>query len=210
MEKKTINIYTDGACSGNGQEGNVGGWGAILEYGGTRKELHGGQRETTNNRMELSALIAGLAALTKKGYPVRVFSDSSYIMDCLRKRWYERWQANGWQTTAKKPVENRDLWERLLAFLPEYDFRFYLVKGHVNTDGQEAVLRKRFARFREHNGEDFSYEDFLRVTEYNNRADALANIGIDEARKSDLGQGASLQRPDCTKGHEGAGADRSF
>ncbi|MDR1816307.1 MAG: ribonuclease HI [Clostridiales Family XIII bacterium] len=179
---ETIRIYTDGACSGNQFETNTGGWGAILEYGGREKALFGGEADTTNNRMELCALIAGLEALKKKGYEVHVFSDSSYLTNCLRNRWYERWRGNGWMTQAKKPVENRDLWERLLAFLPDYEFRFFLVKGHVRPDASDGVLRRAFARFREHNGDGFSYEEFLHVVARNNEADALANRGVDAAR----------------------------
>ena len=104
VEKDLINIYTDGACSGNQFEKNAGGWGAILEYAGRVKEIHGGEKNTTNNRMELTALIEGLSALTKKGYDVRVFSDSSYLVNCLRKKWYKKWQNNEWKTSAKKPV----------------------------------------------------------------------------------------------------------
>jgi ribonuclease HI len=180
--ERTINIYTDGACSGNQFDVNIGGWGAILEYGDHVKELYGGEMNTTNNRMELSALIEALAMLTKKGYPVRVFSDSSYVMECLRKKWYERWLSNDWKTTARKPVENRDLWERLLKYLTDYDFRFYLVKGHVSPKTAKAALDKRYARFKEHNGDSFTYEEFLHVTDRNNRADELANLGIEEAR----------------------------
>ena len=180
MERQTINIYTDGACSGNQFDTNSGGWGAILEYGGRTKELHGGEANTTNNRMELTALIESLSALTKKSYDVRVFSDSSYLIDCMRKRWYEKWLANGWRTTDRRPVENKDLWERLIAFLPDYEFRFYLVKGHIGKGAQEETLSKGYERFVRHNGDGFSFEDFTAIAERNNRADELANLGIAE------------------------------
>jgi len=179
-KKQTINIYTDGACSGNQFETNLGGWGAILEYGGNTKELHGGEPNTTNNRMELTALIMGLSNLTKKNYNVSVFSDSAYMIDCLRKRWYEKWRVNGWRTADKKPVENRDLWEKLLAFLPDYEFRFYLVKGHIGKGASEKKLRDEFGRFVRHNGDGFSFEEFVLIAEQNNRADELANLGIGE------------------------------
>ena len=181
-EKYIINIYTDGACSGNQFDKNTGGWGAILEYGGHVKELHGGEADTTNNRMELTALIESLSALSKKNYCVQVFSDSSYLVDCLRKRWYEKWRVNGWLTSDKKPVENRSLWEKLLAFLTDYDFRFYLVKGHIAKGAREETKRKEYERFVRHNGDEFSYEEFLGICERNNRADELANAGIDEVR----------------------------
>jgi len=182
QRNQTINIYTDGACSGNQFCENSGGWGAILEYGGAAKEIYGGEPNTTNNRMELTALIEALAALTKTGYCVRVFSDSSYLINCLRKRWYEKWKVNGWLNANKKPVENRDLWEKLLAFLPDYEFRFYLIKGHIGEDAREKTLRDGYARFKEHNGDGFSFEEFIGITGKNRRADELANLGVTEAR----------------------------
>ena len=182
-EKDLINIYTDGACSGNQFEKNAGGWGAILEYAGRVKEIHGGEKNTTNNRMELTALIEGLSALTKKGYDVRVFSDSSYLVNCLRKKWYEKWQNNEWKTSAKKPVENRDLWEKLLAYLPDYEFRFYLIKGHLAKGARDTTLRAGYASFTKHNGDGFSYEEFLEIAGLNRRADELANLGAREARE---------------------------
>ena len=179
---QSINIYTDGACSGNQFDTNEGGWGAILEYGDYSKELYGGERNTTNNRMELTALIEALSALTKKNYDVRVFSDSAYLIDCLRKRWYEKWRLNDWHKSDKKPVENKDLWEKLLAYLPDYEFRFYLIKGHIGTGPGEEALRKHFERFVQHNGSGFSFDEFKTIADRNNRADELANLGITETR----------------------------
>ena len=176
--KSVIKIYTDGACSGNQFDTNAGGWGAILEYGEHGKELYGGETDTTNNRMELTALIEALSALTKKNYDIMVFSDSAYLIDCLRKRWYEKWRLNGWLTADKKPVENRDLWEKLLAFLPDYEFRFYLVKGHIGKGAGEEAKRKAYDRFVKQNGDRFSFEEFLLIAERNNRADELANLGV--------------------------------
>jgi len=180
--KLTINIYTDGACSGNQFDVNAGGWGAILEYGAYAKELHGGELNTTNNRMELTALIEGLSALTKTDYDVNVFSDSAYLIDCMRKRWYEKWRANGWLKSDKKPVENKDLWERILAFLPEYEFRFYLVKGHIGEGAGEDTIRQGYSRFVRQNGDGFSFDEFIMIAKQNSRADGLANLGILEAR----------------------------
>jgi len=182
QNNQTINIYTDGACSGNQFDNNAGGWGAILEYGGYIKEIRGGEINTTNNRMEMTALIEGLSALTKKNYDLRIFSDSSYLIDCFRKRWYEKWLVNGWMTSGKKPVDNKDLWERLLSFLPEYEFRFYLVKGHISKGAREKTLRNSYERFIMHNGDGFSYEEFLVITDRNRRADELASLGASEAR----------------------------
>ena len=132
MDKSTkpVNIYTDGACSGNQSEVNLGGWGAILEYGQHSKEIYGFASNTTNNRMEMMALIESLEILKKEGQRIRVFSDSAYLMNCLREKWYLRWQRSGWLTSAKKPVENQALWEKLIAMLPLHDFEFYRVKGY--------------------------------------------------------------------------------
>jgi ribonuclease HI len=181
--RKPVNIYTDGACAGNQQDRNFGGWGAILEYGKHIRELYGSEKDTTNNRMEMMALIAGLSALNRDGQRVNVFSDSAYLTNCLRDKWYIKWQRNSWLTSAKSPVENRDLWERLLAFLPRHDFRFYRVKGHVNPESTRVNLRAVYDKFLANNADGvFSYEDFLYITRMNNRADALANIGISELR----------------------------
>ncbi len=184
---KTLRIYTDGACSGNQNEENVGGWGAVLEYGEHKKELHGGELNTTNNRMEMKALIAALKALKKEGLLVEVFADSAYLADCFRERWYETWRRNGWKTAGKKPVENRDLWEELLGLAAAQEVRVFRVKGHVNLHSKTMTSEKRdelFAKFREWNGGFFTYEDFEHATGMNNRADALANLAMDELRAS--------------------------
>jgi|GEM_PF-60350 len=181
---KTINIYTDGACSGNQNENNIGGWGCILEYGDARKELHGGELNTTNNRMELSAPIAGLSALKEKGLHINFFSDSSYLVNCFRQKWYVNWQRNGWKNSAKKPVENRELWETLIDLLAGQQADFYLVKGHL--DGKDdAAMKAEYKRFVKHNGSSFNYDEFLKIAEKNWRADELANIFIKEARSGE-------------------------
>ncbi len=183
---KVLRIYTDGGCSGNQCEENLGGWGAILEFGpggGTAtKELHGGQANTTNNRMEMTALLEALKAIKKEGQTIQVFSDSSYLMDCFRKKWYANWEKNGWKNAQKKPVENQDLWKQLLPFLDRHTFEFYRVKGHVNLKSKATDFRKLFDKFCEWNGRSFNYDEFCYITEKNNRADELANMGIDEIR----------------------------
>ncbi len=177
-----ICIYTDGACSGNQNESNVGGWGAILEYKEHRKELFGGEFDTTNNRMEMTALLSALEALKKEGQTISVFSDSSYLMNCFREKWYENWNKNNWLTSKKTPVENRDLWERLLEQIERHTISFFRVKGHVNLKSLRTDLSGLYKKFAEWNGSSFSMEDFLYVTEQNNRADALANLGIEQIR----------------------------
>lgn len=175
---KTVNIYTDGACSGNQNDENIGGWGAVLEYGEHEKTLFGGQKNTTNNRMEMTALISALEALNKEGLAVRVFSDSAYLMNCFREKWYEKWLKNNWTNSNKCPVENQDLWEKLLLHLNKHHMEFYRVKGHVNVKSKKINLNELFKKFQEWNGPSFAFDDFLYITEMNNRADALANQGI--------------------------------
>ncbi|MFZ5967130.1 MAG: ribonuclease H family protein [Bacillota bacterium] len=177
---KIINIYTDGACSGNQHETNVGGWGAVLEYGEHQKELFGGELNTTNNRMEMKALLEALTCLKQDGLTVNVFSDSSYLIECFTKKWYVKWQMNGWQTASKTPVENRDLWEDLLHQVNrQKQIHFHRVKGHLRLDNT-SEMNKWFKKFQEWNGPNFSMEDFIYVTKMNILADALANKGIKE------------------------------
>lgn len=179
---KILRIYTDGGCSGNQNSENIGGWGAILEFAGHRKELHGGELNTTNNRMEMTALLQALLAVKKPNQIIHVYSDSSYLMDCFRKKWYVNWQKNGWKNAQKKPVENRALWEALLPFLEVHDLSFFRVKGHVNLNSTSTDMNRLYEKFLKWNGNRFSFEDFKYVTEMNNRADELANIAMDELR----------------------------
>ena len=183
--RKVVFLYTDGACSGNQNDTNIGGWGTILKYGDHEKELYGGEANTTNNRMELTALLEGLKALKRPGLDVEVFSDSSYVTNCFREGWYKGWRANGWRNSKKEPVENRDLWEEILNLAEQHKIRFFRVKGHVNVQSKTFNKEAQYKRFAEWNGSDFSVEEFLFVTEKNNRADALANLGIDSVREKE-------------------------
>ena len=124
---KTVTIYTDGACSGNP---GPGGWGAILEYMGHEKELSGGEQNTTNNRMELTAVIKALQAL-KEPCTVELYSDSKYVLDALQKGWAVSWRKKGWIKSDKKPALNPDLWETLLNLVEKHDVRYHWVKGHA-------------------------------------------------------------------------------
>ena len=181
-QDRILRIYTDGGCAGNQHDENLGGWGAVLEFAGVTKELFGAERNTTNNRMEMTALLEAFRALKKDGQTIRVFSDSSYLMDCFRKKWYLGWQKNGWKTAKKTPVENQDLWQALLPFLDRHSITFYRVKGHVNLDSPSTNEAALFRKFQEWNGQEFTIEDFRYVTEKNNRCDELANQGIDSLR----------------------------
>ena len=126
---KTVTLYTDGACSGNP---GPGGWGAILEYGGAEKELSGGEDSTTNNRMELTAVIRGLEAL-KEPCTVELYSDSKYVIDALQKGWAKGWRARGWIKSDKKPALNPDLWQRLLELTEMHKVHCHWVKGHADN-----------------------------------------------------------------------------
>ena len=127
---KTITIYTDGACSGNP---GPGGWGAILRYRDTEKELSGGAAETTNNRMELTAVIEALRLL-REPCIVELYSDSKYVIDALSKGWARGWKARGWVKSDKKPALNPDLWEQLLALAEVHQVRCHWVKGHAENE----------------------------------------------------------------------------
>lgn len=128
LSKKEVIIYTDGACRGNP---GPGGWGAVLMFGETLREISGGEPHTTNNRMELMAAIQALEAM-KEPVRARLHTDSAYIVNCFKERWHDRWARNGWQNSKKQPVENRDLWERLLALTRRHEVSFVKVKGHSN------------------------------------------------------------------------------
>jgi ribonuclease HI len=146
---KVVEIYTDGACSGNP---GPGGWGAILSYDGREKEMHGGSAElTTNNRMELMAAIEALENLTRPSV-VRLHTDSSYVRNGITS-WLASWKRNGWRTASKQPVKNEDLWRRLDAAAARHQVQWLWVKGHAGNPGNE-------------------------------RADALANRGMEEARSA--------------------------
>ena len=145
-----VEVYTDGACSGNP---GPGGWGAVLFYGHHEKELYGGQREpTTNNRMELTAAIQALEHLTRPSV-VRLHTDSTYVRSGIMS-WLAGWQRNGWRTSDRKPVKNADLWQRLAEAVARHEVEWLWVKGHAGDPGNE-------------------------------RADALANRGMAEARAAE-------------------------
>ena len=144
QKMKTVTIYTDGACSGNP---GPGGWGAILMYGAHKKELSGGEASTTNNRMELTAVISALELL-KEPCAVELWSDSKYVIDALEKGWARSWQAKGWVKSDRKPALNPDLWARLLDLCEIHTVRTHWVKGHAENEynnrcDELAVLESR-------------------------------------------------------------------
>lgn len=127
---KKVTLYTDGACSGNP---GAGGWGCVLLYGEHRLELSGGETETTNNRMELLAVISGLERL-KYSCEVEVFSDSAYVVNAFSEGWVEAWERSGWKKADRKPVLNDDLWKRLLNEVRRHKVTFRKVKGHADDE----------------------------------------------------------------------------
>lgn len=135
MADKIVTIYTDGSCLGNP---GPGGWAAILRYNGTAKELGGGFGLTTNNRMEILAAIMGLEAL-KRPCKVELFSDSQYLCNAIEKKWLESWRKRGWKKADKKPVLNKDLWERLIPLLERHEVRLNWVRGHSGHAQNEEV-----------------------------------------------------------------------
>ena len=129
-----VTIYTDGACSGNP---GPGGWGALLQLGEHERELKGGEGNTTNNRMELTAAVAALETL-KRTCKVHLHTDSTYLRDGMTS-WIHNWKRNGWRTTAKKPVKNVDLWLRLDEAIQSHDIEWHWIKGHAGDPGNEAA-----------------------------------------------------------------------
>ena len=142
---KQVNLYTDGACSGNP---GPGGWAAIMEYNGHEKEISGYSPETTNNRMELSAVIKGLTAL-KESCKVNIYTDSAYVLNAFEKGWIYGWQRNGRKNSKKQTVENLDLWQLLVNLTKDHEITWIKVKGHSGHEYNErcdSLARKQIAK----------------------------------------------------------------
>jgi len=127
---KDVTIYTDGACSGNP---GPGGWGAVLLFKDQKKEISGGEKETTNQRMELQAVIGALESLKVKEWDVTVYSDSAYVVNAFEQKWLDKWQKNGWQNSKKEAVANQDLWRELLILTGKNHVKIVKVKGHAGN-----------------------------------------------------------------------------
>jgi len=133
-EGRVINVYTDGACKGNP---GPGGWGALLQYAGRERELYGGEPATTNNRMELTAVIRALEGLKRRA-EVAIYTDSQYVKNGI-ETWIHGWKRNGWKTSDKKPVKNSDLWLELERQASRHDIVWHWVKGHADTPGNQRA-----------------------------------------------------------------------
>ena len=136
-----IIIFCDGACSGNQFNNNSGGWGAILKYKDNVKSIYGGERDTSNQRMELTACIKALESIKVSNIDIDVYSDSAYLVNCMKEKWYEKWEKNNWRNSKKKPVENQDLWMKLISLVRKYDVSFHKVDGHTGVDLNEIADR---------------------------------------------------------------------
>lgn len=136
MSSSPVHLYTDGACKGNP---GIGGWGVLLRFGEHEKKLHGGSQNTTNNQMELTAVIKGLEAL-KRSCHVIIYTDSQYVKNGMEK-WIHGWKKNGWKTADKKPVKNQDLWQRLDELSKTHHIQWQWVKGHTGNSGNEEADR---------------------------------------------------------------------
>ena len=133
-ENKTVTLYTDGACKGNPGKG---GWGVLMRYGSHEKELFGGEAHTTNNRMELTAIIQGLAAL-KRPCAVVIYTDSQYVKNGM-EQWIHGWKKNGWKTASKQPVKNEDLWQQLDRLAAQHQIQWQWVRGHAGHAENERA-----------------------------------------------------------------------
>lgn len=157
-KRKSVTIYTDGACSGNP---GPGGWGAILEYGGHEKEISGYMAGTTNNRMELFAAISALGAL-KEPCDVKLYSDSAYLVNAFQLHWIDAWIKNGWKNANKEKVENQELWFLLLTLTKKHHVEFYKVKGHSDNPKNnrcDELARAAIDEYRRLNGEEKTVEN---------------------------------------------------
>jgi len=139
MSLNNVIVYCDGACSGNQYSTNKGGWGAIIQYNERHKEIYGGERNTTNQRMEITACVKALESIGPSYSDIDVYSDSAYLVNCINKKWYVNWQQNGWKNYKKQPVENKDLWEKLLVLLSQKRVTFTKVSGHSGLELNELA-----------------------------------------------------------------------
>ena len=149
---------------------------------GTTKELFGGMKNTTNNRMEMTALIEALKALKTKDISLEIYSDSAYVINCFQQGWHLKWRVNGWMNSKKEPVENMDLWQELLLLIDSFhQVAFYSIKGHLDLS-KSAEVSKWYAKFVQKNKLQITPDEFSAIVRMNHRVDQLANQGIAAVR----------------------------
>lgn len=192
-----IRIYTDGACSNNQSDINFGGWGAVLIYGNHIKKIYGGEKNTTNNRMELKAVINALEILKRKDIPVEIFTDSAYIVNCFKEEWYKKWIINNWERSKKESVLNRDLWEKLIELYKSLkQVKFSKIKAHIDPEDTKKItmeyekykknLNKNLSDNSEKTDYFMSFIEYKEHIKYNNEADSLAVLGAKEIEEGEL------------------------
>lgn len=169
-----IEIFTDGACSNNQDKENSGGYGAVLLYEGIEKRISAGEKNTSNNRMELMAVIEALKKLKRKDISIRLYSDSAYIVNCINEKWYVNWRKNGWKTSAKEPVLNKELWGELLTLYESFkEIRIIKIKGHINYNN-ESSLKAAYSKLKPEEKVGLGLSEYKRLLSYNAIADKLA------------------------------------
>lgn len=182
-----IRIYTDGACLNNQGDKNYGAWAAILVYRGAEKLISGYEKNTSNNKMELSGIIQGLKALKRRDIGISVYTDSAYVVNCFEQKWYVSWRKNGWKNSKKQPVSNRKLWEELIALYEGCaDIEILKIKGHVDPKDADT-LSAAYKQDKRANSLASNIDEYREHIEYNNRADAMAVEAATRAKDEEEG-----------------------
>ncbi len=171
---KHINIYTDGGCRGNQNDVNIGAYGTVIEDENAIINLSNSFENTTNNIMELTAVLEGFKYLKDKNISVNVYSDSAYVVNCFRDEWYKKWEKNNFINSKKQEVENKELWIELLhEFRKFHSVTFYKIKGHLNVN-KPAEINKWYKKFKTQG--DITLEEYIHIVHMNHKADELLNI----------------------------------
>ncbi len=179
-----IYIYTDGACSNNQSDENFGAWDCILIYGDYEKELSDYEINTSNNRMEMKAVVEALKLLKRYDIPVKIFSDSAYIVNCINQKWYVNWEKNGWKNSKKEAVLNKDLWEEMLFYYKKIEnIDFIKIKGHINPNNKEE-LNASYKKQEKDFNQKITLKEYKKHIEYNNKVDKLAVLSAQRGKDS--------------------------
>ena len=181
---ETIKIFCDGGARNNGKENAIGGWGVYLTYQDYEKTLYGGDKNVTNNQMEIKAVIEGLKQLKINTIPIEVICDSAYVVNCINQKWYNKWILNNWRTSTKKPVENKDLWQELLNVISQFKhIQFFRITGHLSMNKMDQ-LENAHKKFVEENRTCLPMEEFIKYMQGNNLADLLVNKAMNKLEEN--------------------------